>query len=113
MVFTATTDLAVRGSLGGAVAEIFSPLFERAILELWNNKYAGRYKSDDATIDIFVNLTTRATQITLFQIGKINVLESLYLFNGGTEVNATLISYLWPGIDHSTFRCVQFTKNFI
>lgn len=104
MVFLGGTN-PVDSELGQATVEVFSPVFEQAILELWSKKYAGRYQCDSTTIDIFVNFTKGSIEVSQMQFGNIDMIEFFYEFSGNPAVNRTdLISYIWPGIDDVTYR---------
>jgi hypothetical protein len=94
VVFTAGS-VVERDTIAENAFDYFAPVFESAILELWGNKFAGRYKSDTAVMDIYVNSTSATIQVTLFQAGDVNLIAP-----GSSNLGA----YLWPGIDENTFR---------
>jgi hypothetical protein len=104
MVFTAGTAT-IDTILGEQLNDLYAPLFEEAVLELWNSKYGGRYQSDGVTIDITVNFTTATIELTTMQIGQIDGINYLYQFEQNPSAERSdIISYLWPGIDDSSFR---------
>lgn len=110
MAFTAGTA-EVDTDAGQELNDLFAPLFEEALLELWNNKYGGRYQCDNAVIDISVNLVNGSIELTSMQIGQMDTLFYLYQFNGNMIGNRSdIISYLWPGIDDNTFRYELFWR---
>jgi|SRR5579862_3687926 len=107
MVFLASIT-PIDYDVGKTVNDWFAPCFEQAILEAWNDKYGGQYRSKDATIDISVNFTSATIELSQLEIGKVDALEYLYHFQGNKAGNRSdIVSYLWPGIDDNTFRYVH------
>ena len=109
MVFDAGKTGGISTEIALGLNELFAPLFERAILEMWDAKWSGEYKPLDmaGSIEIRVNYVNGTIDLVTLDFGGIDVLLAL----GDTEKTGRrvdIIAYLWPGRDDTTYRYVCF-----
>jgi len=90
--------------LNGAagVNELYAPIFERAILETWDNKFGGTYKLADALVEIVVDYNTSTIQLARLESGG---QDWLIVQDDSDPARRTdLISYLWSSGDDLAYR---------
>jgi hypothetical protein len=81
--------------------EVFAPVFELAVLELWNRKWGGKYQLNDALVEILVDFPTGSIQLARLQSEGVDWLVQATDLTGPRN---EIIAYLWPGIDDLTYR---------
>jgi hypothetical protein len=81
--------------------ELFAPVFELAVLELWNQKWGGKYQLSDALVEILVDFPTGSIQLAQLESEGVDWLVQA---TGLTGPRNEIIAYLWPGIDDVTYR---------
>jgi hypothetical protein len=83
---------------------LFAPVFEAAILELWNNTWGGTYRLDNATVEIVVDFSTGSIQLARLESEGKDWLAILGSNVDEIQNREDLISYLWPGNDDLSWR---------
>jgi hypothetical protein len=75
------------------------------ILQEWNTSSGGTYALNGTVIDIAVDLTEGTIELSQLQGQGVDALSYLGAASGIPLPNRSdILSYLWPGIDASTFR---------
>lgn len=91
--------------IGVVANNLFAPVFEAAILELWNDRWGGTYQSDNATVEVVVDFPTGSIQLARLESEGNDWLAILGSYVDDIQNREDLISYLWPGNDDSSWRC--------
>ena len=83
--------------------ELYAPIFERAILEMWNEKWGGNYTLNDTVIELLVDFDNASIELARLEGNRIDVLGEFGQAYGITNRNDVL-SYLWPGYNENSIR---------
>jgi hypothetical protein len=100
VVFTAATT-PVADFLAREANTLFAPVLESAILELWNSKWGGTYKSTDTLVEILADFPTASIQLKSLESQGTDWLVVGSQLSGPRK---DILAYLWPGYDYLSWR---------
>jgi hypothetical protein len=73
---------------------LFAPVFERAILEAWEEKWGGMYTLGDATVEFRVDFAKGGIELVRLDSNRTDWLETLELLFGLWGGCEDIVSYL-------------------
>jgi hypothetical protein len=83
---------------------LFAPIFEAGVLELWNNRWGGKYTLNDAIVEIVVDFRSGSIQLARLESEGKDWLGIIASDLDRLTTRSDVISYLWPGSDDSSWR---------
>jgi hypothetical protein len=103
VVAFAVSKVDVSTNISLSANELYAPIFERAILEMWNNKWGGNYTLNNTVIELLVDFDNASIELARLEGKGFDVLGEFGQAYGITNRNDVL-SYLWPGYNESSIR---------
>lgn len=92
------------GIVGTRANLLFAPVFEKAILEVWERKWGGVYTLGDAIVEIHVDYGKGGIELLRLETSEFDWLAIIGYYFGPRCDRKNIVSYLWPGNDERTWR---------
>lgn len=86
---------------------LFAPIFERAILEMWDSRWGGLYTgTNDTIVEFLVDYDHASIELARVEVGGEDVLARVaaQFFGVSGDKRSDVLAYLWPGGDDSAYR---------
>jgi hypothetical protein len=103
VVAFAVSKVDVSTDISLSANELYAPIFEKAILEMWNNKWGGNYTLNDTAIELLVDFNAASIELMRLEGKGLDVLGKFGQAYGITN-RMDVLSYLWPGYNENSMR---------